>query len=45
MSDALHDACVASPFDKLRVTPLNAQRQFTSSVSLSLSKAKRATEL
>ena len=37
-----HGRCMASPFDKLRVTPLPTQRYGVNSVLLSLSKETRA---
>ena len=39
-----HGRCMASPFDKLRVTPLPTQRYCVNSVFLSLSKETRATK-
>jgi hypothetical protein len=38
-------ACVASPFDGLRVTPMQPPRGRQSSVILSLSKETRATHV
>jgi hypothetical protein len=37
-----HGRCMASPFDKLRVTPLPTQRYCVNSVFLSLPKETRA---
>jgi hypothetical protein len=41
----LDRSCVASPFDKLKVTPMQPRRRLQNSVILSLSKETRATSI
>jgi len=41
----LDRSCVASPFDKLRVTPMQQRRAFQSSVTLRLSKEIRVNRI